>query len=191
MTRERFEGLYFGWMCWTIEDRSRSPKTYKKLLRRLHEIPFRYSLDMDGNRETDGIELRYRFGDEGGYEDYLVANYLDDKPCSMLEMMTALCIRCEESIMDGYPLDRLPSIDTFSEFLFGVMLDNLGISNMDDRNFDIDIVDEAVERFLERDYEPNGNGGLFALKRPRRDMRGVEIWYQMCWYLDEILGEEV
>ena len=93
--------------------------------------------------------------------------------------------------MDGYSLDRLPRASTFSEYLFWIMLDNLGLSEMDDMHFDINIVEQAVDRFLDRDYMADGDGGLFILEFPRRDLRGVEIWYQMCWYLDELLGEEV
>ena len=189
--REKLERLYFHWLCWSMGAHRKPPRRFDKLFETLHEIPFRYSLPMDGNREEDGINLRYRYAEESGYDERMVASVLDRKPCSVLEMMTALCIRCEESIMDGYSLDRLPRTSTFSEYLFWIMLDNLGLSEMDDMHFDINIVEEAVDRFLDRDYEADGDGGLFILKFPRRDLRGVEIWYQMCWYLDELLGEEV
>ena len=43
-----------------------------------------------------------------------------------------------------------------------------------------------LERFLRREYEPDGRGGLFTIKSGRHDMRKIEIWYQMMWYLDEI-----
>ena len=57
-------------------------------------------IPMDGNRAEDGIDLRYRFGHEQHYSDAMVASFLDDRPCSVLEMMIALSIRCEEHIMD-------------------------------------------------------------------------------------------
>ena len=44
--------------------------------------------------------------------------------------------------------------------------------------------DDVIKRFLDRDYEPNGKGGLFTIKNCRQDLRKVEIWYQLCWYLD-------
>lgn len=190
MTREKLNKYYLYSITWLVEDRSRFPKKFEKLLERLHETPFRYSIPMDANREDDGINLRYRYGEEYGYDMAEIAAYLDDRPCSVLEMMTALCVRCEKSIMDGYSLKCLPRVDSFTEYLFGLMLDNLGLSEMDDCHFDIDYVDERVNRFLDRDYAYNGDGGLFKLENPPRDLRGVEIWYQMCWYIDEMLNRE-
>ena len=34
-------------------------------------------------------------------------------------------------------------------------------------------------------YKRNGEGGLFTINRRGLDMRSVEIWYQMCWHLQE------
>ncbi len=189
MTREKLNKYYIDYIAWLVEDK-RFSKKYEELLKHLHEIPFRYLIPMDANREDDGINFRYRYGEENGYSAAEIAAYLDDRPCSVLEMMTALCVRCEESIMDGYSLKCLSSIDSFTEYLFSLMLENLGLSEMDDRNFDIDYVDERVNRFLDRDYAYNGDGGLFKLENPPRDLRGVEIWYQMCWYIDEMLNRE-
>jgi hypothetical protein len=36
-----------------------------------------------------------------------------------------------------------------------------------------------------RNYSPSGRGGLFPLRHPDEDQRGVEIWYQMAAYLYE------
>jgi len=73
--------------------------SYQKLLRHLHNIDFQYMLPMDGNRAEDGIDLRYRFGYEKEYEGSTIASYLDNSPCSVLEMLIALAFRCEEHIM--------------------------------------------------------------------------------------------
>ena len=51
--------------------------------------------------------------------------------------------------------------------------------------FDRDYVEDIVQKFLDRKYSRNGDGGLFTVNRSRYDLRSVEIWYQMCWYLDE------
>lgn len=174
-------GEYFDWMYSLVFGKNRS---YRKLLVRLHEIPFRYSIPMDGNREADGINLRYRFGYENEYEDYIIATELDCKQCSVLEMMIALCIRCEEQIMDD------PDVGNRTGKWFCDMLKNLRLHNMDDKRFDVDYVDRVVSMFLKRKYQPNGQGGLFTVHTRRCDMRNVEIWYQMCWYLDELLSEK-
>ena len=95
-------------------------------------------------------------------------------------MMIALAIRCENDIMDNPNMG-----DRTSQWFWG-MITNLGLGSMTDRNFDIRYVDEIIERFLDRKYEPDGKGGLFRIRHFNRDLRKVEIWYQLCWYLDSI-----
>jgi hypothetical protein len=103
-----------------------------------------------------------------------------DGPCSVLEMMIALAIRCEENIMDD------PLIGDRTRQWFWSMISSLGLSGMTDTRFDNKSVDRVLETFLDRDYKPNGEGGLFTIKRCEKDLRKVEIWYQLLWYLDTI-----
>lgn len=144
----------------------------------LHYTEFRYSIPNDGNRAEDGVYLRYRFALENGYDD--IFKYLDG-PCRVLEMLVALANRCEEHIMDD------PDIGDRTGQWFWTMIRNLDLDSMTDENFDIDYVEEKVSIFLDRRYASNGEGGLFILDDCRYDLRTVEIWYQMCWYLNTIL----
>ena len=100
MTRDELIDQYFDWMYQLVVDDRYSNKSYRKLFARLYDTEFTYTIPMDGNRAEDGIDLRYRFGREQLYSDAMVASCLDDRPCSILEMMIALAIRCEEHIMD-------------------------------------------------------------------------------------------
>lgn len=183
MNRHELNNKYFKWMCKLVSDKRTRKLSYSKLLKTLHSIDFRYLIDMDGNRAEDGIDLRYRFGYENSLEEPIVALYLDDRPCSVLEMMIALAIRCEEQIMGD------PDIGNKPEKWFWAMIENLGLIDMDDSHFDENYVYETVIRFLERKYDKYGSGGLFKLKNHYRDIRSVEIWYQMMWYLDDILKD--
>lgn len=182
MTKNELNDRYFKWMCRLVSDqRYLRGYSYHKLLKFLHNTVFRYTIPMDSNREADGINLRYRFGYENSYDEYIIVNYLNNQPCSVLEMMIALAIRCEEGIMSD------PDIgDRTCQWFWG-MITNLGLRGMNDINYDEYYVDQVIERFLNRDYKKNGEGGLFTVKHPRHDLREVEIWYQMCWYLDEIV----
>ena len=45
---------------------------------------------------------------------------------------------------------------------------------------------DVIRRFLNRDYERDGKGGLFTIEHCRYDMRDIEIWYQANWYLDNV-----
>lgn len=172
---------YFDWMHNLVcNDRRSRRLSYRKLLSYLHDKDFTYIIELDGNRAEDGMELRYRFGDERGYREPQIAYYLDNRPCSILEMMVALAIRCEEHIMDD------PDIGDRTGQWFWDMISNLGLMYMDDTNFDEQYTDEIIDRLLNREYESDGEGGLFTVRNRREDLRTVEIWYQMCWYLNDI-----
>ena len=176
MTKEKIEDLYFMWLYRLVcgEDESRI-----ELCRILHSIPFEYSLGMDGNREADGIDIRYRFGYENGYADYVIAAYIDILPCSVFEMMVALANRCEEQIMSD------PEKGNRTHVWFSEMLKNLGLYNETNDVINDDRVHKVIFRFLDRKYERNGKSGLFTVNNRKDDMRNVEIWYQMMFWLDE------
>lgn len=182
MLQDRIRDDYFNWLyelvCGQRYSRSIS---YRKVLRYLHEIEFIYLISKDRNRAEDGVDLRYRFAWINGYDDSidLVLDSLDG-PCSVLEMMIALAIRCEESIMDD------PNVGDRTSQWFWEMMVNLGIGSMTDARFDKRLVDIAIETLLYRRYEPDGRGGLFTVRGRDKDLRDVEIWEQLNWYLDNI-----
>lgn len=183
MTRDYIINQYFEWMYGLVYNKKISKRTsYRKLLYCLHNRDFDYILGLDGNRAEDGIELRYRFGNDFGYNQAIIASNLDDRPCSVLEMMVALAHRCEESIMDD------PDIGDRTWEWFWSMIKNLNLYSMDDKNFDRDYVEDILTKFLNREYEPDGTGGLFTITSRNDDLRNVEIWYQMMWHLDEVIG---
>lgn len=184
MTERELSGMYFDWMYQLVVD-NRCPKSYRKLFSKLKDTEFIYLIPMDGNRAEDGIDLRYRFGRENGYNDAEVAVLLDTVPCSVLEMMIALSIRCEEQIMDD------PDIGNRTGEWFWDMVASLGFRSMDDSCYDEEDADDILARFLNREYEPNGKGGLFAVKDSTVDMRDVEIWYQLWTYLREQIQSKI
>lgn len=172
---------YFDWMYRIVcDDRYLKKTSYRKLLSYLNFVPFEYLLDMDGNRAADGEDLRYRFAYETGYSQVVVARELDDHPCSILEMMVALAVRCEEHIMED------SNYGNRTGQWFWNMIMSLGLSSMTDERFDRGRVDRVIRRFLNREYNPDGRGGLFTVPG-RNDMPRVDIWYQMCFYLDTVL----
>ena len=176
----RLEEQYFEWMYDQVSRGRFAPDiSYRKLLRCLHGTEFRYIIPKDRNRAKDGIDLRYRFaGELFAGED--VELYLTG-PCSVLEMMVALAIRCEEDNMEDTAYG-----DRTGQWFWG-MINNLGLGSMIDSRFDRHIVDDIVERFLDRKYERDGKGGLFRVRHCNADLRTVEIWCQLSWYLDTIM----
>ena len=174
MTRNNISNGYFEWLSKLVCGKRYSKQvSYRKLLMYLHNTEFRYSIPMDANRAEDGMDLRYKYmGDDCDL-------YLRG-PCSVLEMMIALSVKCEEEYMDD------PHIGDRTGEWFWHMIVSLGLGSMFDERFDEYFVESTIERFLDRDYEPDGHGGLFTIRDCEDDLRDVEIWYQFCWYLDSI-----
>lgn len=170
---------YFEWLLELLrEDMYVNDASFRKLLRHLHRTEFTYIIPNDANRAEDGISLRYRFSLDKGFD--TVPNGLDG-PCSVLEMMVALALRCEENYMDD------PTIGDRTSQWFWMMINNLGLSSMYDSNYKKQYVDDILERFLNRDYEPDGTGGLIKIKRCKYDLRNYEIWDQLCWYINTLI----
>lgn len=164
---------YFEWLV-ELATENRYPRgTYDELLKQLYDTEFVVTLPRDENRAVDGIYLRRRF-------DYLYAES-DDSPCSVLEMMLALAIRCEEEYMDD------PRVGDRTKQWFWRMVTSLGLGHMTDDRYDSDAVSDVLLQFINREYGYDGRGGLFRIDNPPRDLTTVEIWKQLCWYLDSII----
>lgn len=184
MNRYDIRERYFRWLYDIVcESRYVDGISYTKLLRQLHDTEFTYLILRDENRAENGINLRYRFAIAEGYGDILDQVLTDlDGACSVLEMMVALALACEEEIMDD------PSYGDRTGQWFWSMIASLGLGPFTNSRYDRRAVDASMNRFLNREYEPNGKGGLFTIRGGHDvDLRGVEIWVQMCWYLDSIM----
>ena len=184
MSRLDVQNDYFDWMCDLVcKDRFADTNSYRKLLSCLHNIEFRYRIPNDSDRASDGVFLRHRYSlfvDKYCPIPYYVQDCLEG-PCTVLEMMVALAIRCEETIMDD------PSYGDRTGQWFWKMVVNLGLGSMTDDRFDRAYVTDVIISFLDREYEPNGRGGLFTVRNCDRDFRKIPIWSQMMLYLDTMI----
>ena len=95
--------------------------------------------------------------------------------------MVALSVRCEEDITND------PDKGNRVGYWFWSMVRSLGLERMTDTNFDRQRTDKIIAAFLNRRYLKNGKGGLFTVEGSKYDLRRMEIWYQMCLYLDTVL----
>lgn len=178
MTKSTIVKEYITWLRGFVEDDPMN-SDYDRLFSCLYNSDFYSIVSMDINRESDGIELRYQFIYESKYGRSIPVNYLDDgKPCSILEMMIALAVRCEGIMFTPDKGDR-------TGIWFWQMVDNLGLRSMTDDHFDKRYVKKVITRLCERTYRPDGEGGLFTVRNRNEDLRNIEIWYQAMWYLDE------
>lgn len=172
---EPLENLYFNWLCAKVL-RVANPTpslTYDTLLRTLHNTEFVWLLTGDDNRAEDGKELRREFVFAAHIpESDELLGWMTLIPCSVLEMLIAFTRRCSDN--------SDPSPDQW----FWVIIENLGLKEANDASqVDPSEIQDTLERFLWRQYPPDGDGGMFPLKQPHRDQTDVEIWYQFCDYL--------
>lgn len=178
MIKNEIQAEYYEWMYGRMcYGRCSDNISYHKLFEFLHGVEFSYMIHGDKNRAEDGRDLREYFAHIHDIEDI---SDLINGPCSILEMMIALAIRIEDSIMDNPEIgDRAPQ-------WFWKMIVTLGLGGMRDDLFNQKKAEKIINRFLNREYESDGKGGLFRVRDCEHDMRNVEIWVQMLWYLDTI-----
>lgn len=169
---------YLVWLC-HLENKGRQ---YSKLFEFLHNIEFIWSIERDENRAGDGMELRDNFEIPGDYlnENQLIEDFMN-RPCSVLEMLIALSIRVDDDFI-GDPAEPHP------EEFFWEMIDNLGLCDFTDKNFNISSVDKRIKMWLERRFTKYGLGSPFPVLDDRRDQRELEIWDQMNSYINEKYG---
>jgi hypothetical protein len=175
---DQIKSDYFEWMYDLVsKDRFAKGNTFRLLLTFLHDVEFVYFVPYDENRAAKGISLRYKFC---LLHDCTELEWCLTGPCSVLEMMIALAIQCEE-LMDD------PEMNDRTSQWFWNMIANMGLGSMNDSNFNEWLANDVVTRFLNREYEPDGRGGLFYVRGWYRDMRTAEIWHQLMAYINSMV----
>lgn len=174
---------YFEWLMGIVTSGTfNRRKRYSRLLRALFDTDFEWIMAIDENRAIDGDNLRKEYHSNlVMWGDIRKANMFNavasDKECSIFEMMLALAIRMSDITVDADHDSRICE-------WFWDMVNSLGLGDMDDAGFNENKVNDILHRFLHREYSPEGEGGLFFIEKPYKDLRTVDIWYQMNWYLD-------
>jgi hypothetical protein len=173
---------YFVWLysqVGSVDLKNRS-KTYWRLMQLLHNKEFTWDpkqMEKDGNRASDGKNLRQQFLRETNHR---VAKSEEDwlhYGCSFFELLVAL----------AWLLEFEDAGKTQAQW-FWVLIDNIGLTECTDANPpDPIIIDHILNQVIDRSYATNGAGGLFPLQNADKDQRDVELWYQLNAYLLERL----
>lgn len=175
MTPELPDDAYLRWLYSQVASvRHKDPsRTFWSLFRLLYTKEFVGYIPNDDNRVEDGRALRYEFVEET--RTHVDQEWLD-LPCSMFEMLIGLSRRLAFEA-DGQPRGW-----------FWHLMTNIGLQKCNDAFLITDVqlqqVDQILDIVIWRRYDADGHGGLFPLKKmPSRDLREVELWYQMSAYL--------
>ena len=130
----------------------------------------------DINRIRDALGLRARYFDVDPEEDR----------CTMYELLISLAIRICTII--EYPESPRYWFFKMISNLWGGDYTELSDEEIHDGPIDRKkALEHKLNNFVLRKYNKDGTGGLFPLKKPKKDQRKVEIWYQMQAYLIENL----
>lgn len=179
---------YFEWLK-SIVDPFDSRGIHDILFRVLFDKEYYALIPNDNNRIADALQLRYEFYHYVPDDPYFPnmnsdeeQQIIDTQPCTILEFLISVAKRLNYICSEG-------PVDMTSE-LFWEMLGNvhLGFEETYDMNVDehfINHIHFELDKVLERQYAPNGEGNLFPLKNPPSNQRNQEVWYQMNAYAIE------
>ena len=158
------------------------------MVKALYSIEFMYTEELDRNRIDAVVSSQMDWAEDVGYWSPEDTHFI-----SVFEVLAVMAIDAEEEIMTNEEYgDR-------TWMWFWDMVKNLGLNRytnvlchrLGQRIFERDI-DNIISVFLNRDYDPDGsNGGAFIIKHPREDLRDVQLWQQMMWWLSERYPDEL
>jgi hypothetical protein len=162
---------YLEWLILQIGDET--VDDIHPVCTQMHQKEFVWFISNDDNRLQDGLDLRLEFLYETGKD--VPSEALRLVHVSVLEVLVALARRIDFQNSMG--------VDNAAWML----MSHLGLDKYRGRLTPRkrEEVDEILERLIWRQYEFDGTGSFFPLAWPERDMRRLEIWYQMMAWLGE------
>lgn len=167
---DSLDDQYLEWL-YNVVGRRTGNVNHWQLLHAMNNYDFIMLVPNDDNRSRDGETLRKDFSE-------------DTQARPSYTWMNTTCTVLEMTIGVAYHLSF--ELDGEVGKWFWHLVDNLGLSRYTDSRFNQSAVDEVLERLVWRQYNYDGNGGLFPLKQPHEDQRHVEIWFQMEAYMLEM-----
>lgn len=168
--------LYFRWLIGKLD--KAMVRQYSSLLMDLFRSEFIENSDvpMDVNRARDGVALRKKFISENEYFGDSELESIQYEDCSWLEMIIALAERIDDQMMFDMNLGNR------TNKWFWLIIDQMDLKQYDEQNYIYDQIKGKLNKFIRREYENDGKNGIFKCKK---DVRKIEIWYQMMEYFNE------
>lgn len=139
---------------------------YENLLLHMFNTPFYCKVHNDSNTLHHCRDLRNE------------CNAHHDDDYNVFEFFIALARGMDDILHDLQHGDRTAD-------WFWMMMENMGLTQYTNPNYDEKRVDVVIQNFIERRFAKNGEGGPFPLKRPLGNMRRTEWWYALNWYVEE------
>ncbi len=188
---------YFAWLCKIVKV-DKDYGSYNDLLLYLFNREFTWDetgvTKMDYNRAGDGEYLREKYCQDVIFDwekHFDLTSGLYRANC--LEVLISIAERMD------FMIDKEYVSENYTDKCFWELIENLGLDEFFDDVWDEGIraeCEDRVSKWLYREYDKNGVGGIFPLRRVGKSSRGmlggrnydqrrVEIWYQMQTYMME------
>lgn len=164
---------------------------YSELYGILHGIPFLPIMEMDWNRNDEGLNLAKEWAETEAAEnetDVDIGAAMDEVHqngfCTMLELIVVMSRRIQFELMDS-EYDK--AIEDWAEEL----IRNVGLQEYinvvveEDRDTAEEAVAKVIGSVIFRQYGWDGEGGFFPLECPTRDQRYEQLFTQMNDYIAE------
>ena len=174
-----FDG-YFVWLCGLMDI---SLEQYSELFYILYDTDFVWIIPTDSDRADDGLELRRKYYEHDIEEDWIM--FIDDG-CSVLEALIGIARRMNFLLESDETSDM-------SRVWFWDMIRNLGLARFKNsvlldyeskpNEREAEKVIDILNRWMTREFEPDGTGSIFPLKDPATDQRNETINMQMNLYV--------
>ena len=172
------KSAYRLWLNNKIKSPNYPITAYSQVLSALFRAPFKALYPGDDNRIGDIRDLRVQFSNEVKLTNIEYLELQEMEP-SMLELMVIMAIR----------INAFASEDDDISKYFWDMMESLGLHDMDDTKFNYSAVQKRVDIFINREYDANGRGGLFWIKRLNDsgyNAPKLDLWTQSQAYLNSI-----
>ena len=160
---------YFNYLVQKINGQD-----YINLLSELHQTHFYPLIELDKNRVTEAKE-----------------NLRDGLPysprteyISIFELLVSLAIEHDNRVRRHN--DKNNTANWFWLFMCNCSLniyDDIYFSQK--KEYCLNKIHEWCSIFNNRTYRRDGFGSPFPLNNPPKDMRKTELFYQLCWYINE------
>ncbi len=169
-------GEYYAWLIGYFGFSDDEICHYEELLHQLFITEFKCVLEKDLNRVSYGLLFRDEFYESTGID-------ISDSmwSCSVLEVLMGLSKSIAESVLGDLDDQNLKKSWLFT------WLRNLGLLDILRKNGDYNRLDVCIilQIWMNRDFQADGNGSPFPLRRPTCDQRSAEMWKQAMLYLSE------
>lgn len=166
---------YFDWLVDLV-----NADDLLRLCEIMDGLDFTWTLPLDENLVHHAFYIRGLYEDNTGRD----AGRLYDS-CSLFEAIVALAYKCDLDVMYDADIGARYSVwfHHFIENLFD------GRARLAEERMEEDEIIDICVRFMNREYERDGSGGMFPIKHDRRDQRRIHLWLQMNMWLVENIKE--